>query len=94
MRVANAATVPRELKAEQGYILNPQRFRTMQAPTLLLVGGESPRREFEHAEGSARALPDARVATLPGQQHVAMYTAPEIFARQVVQFLEGGERWT
>jgi pimeloyl-ACP methyl ester carboxylesterase len=36
----------------------------------------------------AAALPDARVVVLPGQQHAAMYTAPEIFVREVVRFLE------
>ena len=35
----------------------------------------------------AAALPDARVAILEGQQHIAMDTATELFARQVLDFL-------
>jgi pimeloyl-ACP methyl ester carboxylesterase len=60
----------------------------MRAPTLLLVGGDSPPRELENARGVADALPDARVVLLPGQQHVATYTAPELFVQEVVRFLE------
>jgi pimeloyl-ACP methyl ester carboxylesterase len=36
-----------------------------------------------------RALPHARVAELPGQRHVAMDTAPELFGAAVVRFLTG-----
>lgn len=87
-RLANAPTLPRELRAEQQYTFSPSRFRSMRAPTLLLVGGDSPRRELEHAQGVADALPDARVVVLPDQQHAAMYTAPELFLREVVRFLD------
>lgn len=90
VRLGNAPTVPRELKVEQRYIFEPERFGTMQTPTLLLVGGDSPARELENAESVAAALPDARVVLLPGQQHAAMYTAPEDFVHEVVQFLENG----
>jgi pimeloyl-ACP methyl ester carboxylesterase len=88
-RLRNAPTIPRELRAEQAYTFEPDRFRTMRTPTLLLVGGESPVREMENAEGVAAALPQARVAVLAGQEHVALYTAPEVFVSEVVRFLEG-----
>jgi len=88
VRLGNAPTLPRELKAEERYIFSPGRFAGMRTPTLLLVGGDSPLREQLNARGVAEALPDARVAALPGQQHAAMYSAPEIFVREVVRFLE------
>jgi pimeloyl-ACP methyl ester carboxylesterase len=88
-RLRNAPSMPRELKAEQEYTFEPARFRNIRTPTLLLVGGDSPPREMEHAKGVAAALPDARVAVLAGQKHVAMYTAPSAFLREVVEFLEG-----
>lgn len=88
VRLANAPTLPRELRGEQRYTFEPERFRHMRTPTLLLVGGASPPRELENAKGVADALPDARVVSLPGQQHAAMYTAPEVFMSAVVQFLE------
>lgn len=91
-RLANAPTVPRELRAEQGYGFVPERFREMRVPTLLLVGGDSPPRELQNARGVASALADARVVVLPGQQHLAMYTAPELFVDEIVRFLEGGRQ--
>jgi pimeloyl-ACP methyl ester carboxylesterase len=86
-RIANAPTMPRELAEEQAYVFEPGRFAHVRAPTLLLVGEDSPAREMENARGVAAALPDARVVVLPGQQHAAMYTAPEAFAAEVVRFL-------
>ena len=33
------------------------------------------------------ALPNARAVVMPGQQHIAMDTNPELFAGEVVSFL-------
>jgi pimeloyl-ACP methyl ester carboxylesterase len=88
VRLGNAPTLPRELRAEESYIFSPERFTGMLTPTLLLVGGDSPLREQSNARGVAEALPDARVVALPGQQHAAMYSAPEAFVREVVRFLD------
>jgi pimeloyl-ACP methyl ester carboxylesterase len=88
VRLGNARTLPRELESEAQYIFAPERFRNMRTPTLLVVGGESPPREMQNARGVAEALPHAKVVALPGQQHVAMHTAPELFVREVVRFLD------
>jgi pimeloyl-ACP methyl ester carboxylesterase len=32
-------------------------------------------------------LPTSRVVVLPGQQHSAMQTAPDLFAGEVIRFL-------
>jgi hypothetical protein len=43
-------------------------------------------------EGTERvdaALPDSRIAVLPGQQHIAMDLDAERFVREVVGFLLG-----
>jgi pimeloyl-ACP methyl ester carboxylesterase len=88
-RVANTASLPREAKVDEEYVFDPERFGGVRPPTLLLVGGESPPLERQNAEIVTESLPDARVAVLPGQQHVAMYTAPELFVSEVVRFLEG-----
>jgi pimeloyl-ACP methyl ester carboxylesterase len=87
VRLANAPTAPRELRASDRYTFEPARFQAMRAPTLLLVGGESPAAELEDARRVAEALPDARVVVLPGQAHVAMHTAPELFVGEVARFL-------
>ena len=86
IRLGNAATLPRELRCEQGYTFDPPRFASMTTPTLLLVGGDSPLREREHANHVARALPDAGVSVLAGQRHIAMHTAPELFVEEVMRF--------
>jgi pimeloyl-ACP methyl ester carboxylesterase len=87
VRLSNAPSVPRELRAEQGYSFDPRRFAALSVPTFLLVGGDSPPRELDNARGVAAGLPRARVVPLPGQQHLAMYTAPEAFAAQVIELL-------
>ena len=86
-RLANVPTVPRELRAEERYVFLPERFRNVQIPTLLLVGGDSPSRELRNAGTVARALPNARVVILPDQQHLAMFTAPDLFVEEVVACL-------
>lgn len=87
-RLRNTPTIPREMKGERSYVFDPARFGTMRTPTLLLVGGDSPARELRNAQGLAEVLPDARIRILPGQQHAATYTAPELFVREVEQFLQ------
>jgi pimeloyl-ACP methyl ester carboxylesterase len=87
-RVRNARTLPRELEVERGYAFRPERFSGLATPILLLVGGDSPHRELENAHGVAKALHRAKVVVLAGQQHAAMHTAPEVFVREVVRFLE------
>lgn len=88
VRLRNAPTIPREMRREQGYVFVPDRFENMRTPAMLLVGGDSPQSEMENAIGVADALPNARVVPLPGQRHTAMITAPELFIREVVRFLE------
>lgn len=90
-RLANVPSMPRELRAEQAYVFLPERFRAMRAPTLLLVGEDSPPREHDNARGVAAGLRDARVTILPGQQHAAMYMAPDLFVAEVLRFLAGQE---
>ena len=88
-RVAAAHTIPRELRAPEAYRFDPERFRDLEVPTLLLIGGDSPA-TFEEAEKAvAQALPSSRILVLPGQGHVAMDTATDLFTTEVLRFLEG-----
>lgn len=86
-RVASAHTLPRELQAHERYRLNPERFKGLTTPTLLLVGGQSPEIFTAGVKAANGAVPKSRVVTLAGQQHIAMDTAPELFVREVVTFL-------
>jgi pimeloyl-ACP methyl ester carboxylesterase len=56
--------------------------------TLLLVGSESPPWLRRGTEAVLAVLPFARMVVLPGQGHSAMITAPELFARAVIDFAD------
>jgi pimeloyl-ACP methyl ester carboxylesterase len=56
--------------------------------TLLLLGGDSPPLFRQATDVLAAALPNCQVAILPGQQHIAMDTAPDLFMKEVLQFLQ------
>jgi pimeloyl-ACP methyl ester carboxylesterase len=90
VRVGLAPTIPRELQLEAHYAFDADGVRGCRAPTLLLLGGESPPFARKATEVLHAALPDSRVVVLPGQQHVAIDTAPETFLREVLGFLLGG----
>jgi pimeloyl-ACP methyl ester carboxylesterase len=86
-RVAAAHTIPRELRIDHEYRFQPARFSAMRVPTLLLLGGNSPAKFKDAVDQVHDALPDARIAVMPGQQHTAMNTAPDLFLREVLDFL-------
>lgn len=86
-RLARANAVPRESRAEDSYRFDARRFSNMQTPTLLLLGGDSPNVLKLATETIASALPNSQIAVMPGQQHIAMVTAPELFASELVRFL-------
>ena len=86
-RLAGAHTVVRET-AEADYVFDPKRFRNLAVPTLLLLGENSPPSLKKPTERLATVLANGRVVVMPGQGHVAMTTAPELFLRQVIGFLE------
>ena len=88
-RVAAAHTLPRELHAVQEYHVEPDRFQHLDVPTLLLLGGDSPSFFRQNIEAWHAALPNSRIVVLPGQQHIAMDTAPDLFASEVKAFLSG-----
>jgi len=87
VRVASAHTVPREARAEEGYTFDAGRFKNLRTPTLLLTGADSPSFLKQATQALAAALPMCRTAVMPGQEHIAMYTAPELFVHEVVVFL-------
>jgi len=86
-RVAAAHTLAREIRAEEAYRVDRERFGNLAVPALLLLGEESPDWAHEGTERIRAALPDARVAVLPGQGHMANVTGPELLADEVARFL-------
>lgn len=88
-RVAAAHTIPRELRTGETYRFDPERFRNLAIPTLLLLGGDSPAIFEEASKAVSEALPNSRIVVMPGQGHVAIDTAPDLFTTEVLQFVEG-----
>jgi pimeloyl-ACP methyl ester carboxylesterase len=88
-RVAAAGTIPREERSNREYEFEPDRFSDVHVPTLFLLGSESPALFQNAAAAVDAALPSCRLVSLPGQRHAAMDTAPELFAAEVLGFLDG-----
>ena len=85
-RVAAVHTIPRELQSLDRYAFDPGRFGRMETPTALFLGSESSPAIRTIAETLHAALPNSQLVVLPGQQHVAMRTAPELFVQEVGKF--------
>lgn len=86
-RIASAPLILRELRAVEDYVFAPERFATLAIPTLLLLGSTTAPHHRVATEALAATLPDSQVRVLEGEGHVAMDTAPDLFAREVVRFL-------
>lgn len=86
-RVAAAHTVLRELRTEGAWVFNPGNYAELTVPTLLLTGSESVQITKDGTAALHEALPNSRIVVLEGQGHVAITTAPELFARAVITFL-------
>jgi pimeloyl-ACP methyl ester carboxylesterase len=80
---------PREIRTYQKITFDPEQARKITAPTLLLVGSESSP-DVYHPEKVAAALPDARIAVLEGQEHIADLLAPKLVAEALLPFLREG----
>jgi len=79
--VAYDARVQREFSAE------PAELARVRARTLMLLGSASPERMRSAAQTIKSRLPNATLSELAGQQHVAMLSAPALFASAVNEFL-------
>jgi pimeloyl-ACP methyl ester carboxylesterase len=86
-RIQLAPTIPRELAIDRTYRFDPERFANLRVPVLLLLGGDSPPLFRQAANAVDAALPNSTVVTLPGQQHIAMDTNPDLFVSEVLRFL-------
>ncbi len=86
LRVAAAHTLPRELRAVDAYRLDPARLAALATPVRLLLGGASPEQFTDATAKLQRSLPNATTVVLPGQQHIAMDTAPDLVVETVLAF--------
>ena len=88
-RVDAAHTIPRELQGVAEYVFDATRFAAMTTPTVLLSGGESPPFMKDATKAVDDALPNSRIVTFEGHQHLAMLTATDRFIDEVLAFIRG-----
>lgn len=86
-RIQLTPTIPRELIIDRSYSFNPDKFTELQVPTMLLLGGDSPPLFHRAIELLESTLHNNEVVIIPGQQHIAMDTSPELFVKIVTDFL-------
>lgn len=86
-RLAGMHVLVYEARALECYQFDPARYAALTVPTLLLVGGESPGWAQDATRRLHQAVETSRVVAMPGQQHIAMDTAPNLFVREVMAFL-------
>lgn len=89
-RLAVSHTLPRELRAVDAYRFDATRFRSLSVPTLLMLGEKSSHVFKSAIEVLASTVPHTRTVILAGQQHIAIDTAPKLFAQEVATFLGEG----
>lgn len=86
-RVVAAQTIPREIRALGHFNYSVESFSSIRIPTTLFVGGGSPD-FFKNMVSKVKAtIANSKVVELPGQGHIAMLTAPDMFAKQVLKVL-------
>jgi pimeloyl-ACP methyl ester carboxylesterase len=86
VRVKLAPTLCRESTVVSTYAFAPGRFAGVTTPPLFLLGGGSPPQMATSVRTVASALPHSRLHILPGQQHDAMFTAPDLLATEASDF--------
>jgi pimeloyl-ACP methyl ester carboxylesterase len=87
-QVEAAHTIPRELRQSHCYAPDLSTLEQITVPILFLLGSESPSFFRQTTEALSAHLPNSQIVVLPGQQHSAMLTAPELFANEIIQFLK------
>lgn len=86
-RVATVPTVPRECRAEDGWVYRLGQFDGIAARTLMLAGSESPPVVNDATHQAAAAIADVHIRVLEGHGHFAHRTDPATVAAIIRQFL-------
>lgn len=87
-RVKMAPTISRELSLAETYHFDDKNLSDLQVPTLLILGGDSPPFARQVIDILDSAISNSEKVILPGQQHLAYYTNPELLAEKVRGFLQ------
>jgi pimeloyl-ACP methyl ester carboxylesterase len=86
VRLAAVPVLPREVKAEVGWVYQPGQYDAISAPTLVLAGGDSPDAQQDATQRATNAIPHAEIHRLDGHTHIAHRTDPALVAALVVEF--------
>ncbi len=78
-------TLPRELRAEQAFRLDPAALARLATPTLMLLGSDSPDWARRSTQAYSEAIPNAEVRILEGHGHGANTTGPELLAAEIAR---------
>lgn len=84
-------TVAYDARVQRAYTGDPSELERVRVRTLMLLGAASPQRMRSAALTVAARLPNVTVTELAGQQHMAMLSAPALFASAVNDFLHPPE---
>jgi pimeloyl-ACP methyl ester carboxylesterase len=79
--------LPRELRCVEAYQFDPERFRGLIVPTVLLEGDQSPAELRIGVRMVDEVLPDSRLVTMPGVGHEAVETGPETLVAAMLDAL-------
>jgi pimeloyl-ACP methyl ester carboxylesterase len=82
-------TLPRELRAERAFRLDPAGLARLEMPTLMLLGSESPDWARRSMDAYSEAIPNTEIRILQGHGHGATTSGPELLAAEVARFLSG-----
>jgi pimeloyl-ACP methyl ester carboxylesterase len=85
--LALAHTLPYDMRIQEESRKARDQLTAVAVPTLLLLGTASSDWMARGLRELAAALPGARLVALPGQGHLAITEAPELFAEHVLAFL-------
>ena len=80
-------TLPRELRAEGAFRLEPDGLARLETPTLMLLGSESPDWARRSTDAYSQAIPNAEIRILEGHGHGATTSGPELLAAELERFL-------
>jgi pimeloyl-ACP methyl ester carboxylesterase len=84
-------TVPYDARVQRSFRGDPSELARIRISTLVLIGGASPERMKAGALSIAAHLSQSHLKELPGQQHVAQLSAPDLFASTLNEFLSASK---
>ncbi|MGW1720715.1 alpha/beta fold hydrolase [Streptomyces sp. NPDC002156] len=88
-RASMTPTWAREVRAIDAFGDDLDRFARLTMPTLLVTGEFSPPVLLDISQRLQEALPNSRLAQIPGHAHEAYLTAPETLAEEILSFVAG-----